>query len=191
MSITMLAISAMASILNGLPRSEAQAQPPTPPEATATRFESVDVYVDAGTTPLAAYQIRLNALTPDSPNAAVLVGIEGGEAGVFENPPYYDAKALSTNRIVVAAYSLGTLLPVGRTRVARLHVQLGASQVVRYECKLEVAGDALANSIPATAEAVPTGRRTDALKVPAPTPRPLQHTEGQRTEPSPETSEQK
>lgn len=198
MSLAMLAISAMGSWLHGMPADAEQTPPPAPTapaaparELSATRFESVDVYVDAGDTPLAAYQVRLNAITLDSPNAAVLVGIEGGDAGVFESPPYYDPKALATNRIVVAAYSLAATLPVGRTRVARLHVQLGASQQVRYECKLEVAGDAAANSIAATVEAVPTSTRGDGKKVPPPSAQADAPATGKDTEPTPQTNPQK
>lgn len=192
MSLAMLAISAMGALLHGLPSEDAQTPPPAAAaEVPATRFESVDVYVDAGETPLAAYQVRLSAVTPDSPNAAVLVGIEGGDAGVFEVPPYYDPKALATNRIVVAAYSLAATLPVGRTRVARLHLQLGASQLVQYECKLEVAGDAAANSIQATVEVIPTGKRADARNVAPPSAKADKPANGKDSNPTPSTEQHK
>lgn len=134
---------------------------------TGTRFEAVDVFVDSGKVPLAAYQVRLRAVSEESDYAVVLVGVEGGE-GVFEDAPYYDAKAMATNRIVVAAYSLESSLPVGRTRVARLHVQLAAGQRVRYECKLDVAGDADANAVPATVEALLVKRPQTAAPTQAP-----------------------
>lgn len=154
MNTGLLAAAAIAALIPSFQQQQAASQP-----ETGTRFEAVDVFVDAGKAPLAAYQVRFKAVTAQADHDAILVGVEGGE-GVFEDPPYYDAKALETNRIVVAAYSLANALPMGRTRVARLHLQLAAGQPVRYECVLDVAGDAEANAIPAKAEALLVVRPT-------------------------------
>jgi hypothetical protein len=58
-----------------------------------------------------------------------VVGVEGGEEGEFSKAPFYDAKAMQRERIVVAAFSVAKedLLPRGRTRVLTLHVQTGAA----------------------------------------------------------------
>ncbi len=89
----------------------------------AIRFESVDVFVDSGPQPLAAYQFELTA--PAEPGfQSVIVGVEGGEHAAYASPPYYDPKALQNDRIIIASFSLAEELPTGRTRVARLHMQV-------------------------------------------------------------------
>ena len=47
------------------------------------RFEAVDVYVDSGDEPLAAYQFEL----VDPTGASLIVGVEGGEHAAFAAPP--------------------------------------------------------------------------------------------------------
>ena len=84
------------------------------------RFEAIDIFVDSGETPLAAYQFELTSQS----DGVEIVGIEGGEHAAFPEPPYYDAKAMNSNRVILAAFSTEKALPTGKSRVARVHVQL-------------------------------------------------------------------
>ena len=124
----------------GLSLAPAQGAPRTPV------FRVIDVFVDSGETPLAAYQFRL----VDPAGHLEIVGLEGGEHPAYASAPYYDPAALSQNRIIVAAFDTGDQVPVGRTRVASLHVQTVEEDPEEYEIELEVA-------------AGPEGQRIDAL----------------------------
>ena len=84
---------------------------PALPSATSSRFAFVDAYVDSGNESLAAYQFELSAHGP----GVTLVGVEGGDAPAFAEPPYYDPKANLQNRIIIAAFNTGSNLPHGRT----------------------------------------------------------------------------
>lgn len=109
------------------------------------RFAAVDVFIDAGARPLAAYQFELKVTAGN----VTLVGVEGGEHRAFRPPPYYDPKALSQQRIIVAAFDTGSDLPQGRTRVARLMVQVRGAVAPAYDVTLDVAASADATAIPA------------------------------------------
>ncbi len=127
-----------------------------PENAMAVRFEAVDVFVDSGTVPMAAYEIEFRANVAGTEAAgengrALLVGVEGGVHKAFTKPPYYDPAALQGNRIIVAALSVDKELPTGNTRVARLHVQVPAKSMPDYACAIVVAGDTDAKEIKATA----------------------------------------
>lgn len=159
-----------------------------PENAFAVRFEAVDVYVDSGKVPMAAYEIEFKASVNngDGEQGGVgakveLVGVEGGEPGAFAKPPFYDATVLAQkgNRIIVAAMSVGSDLPMGNTRVARLHVAVPAKSTPDYACSIVVAGDMGAKEIKATAstriaEPIPTTAaapaKTDAPKAPPAAP---------------------
>ena len=67
------------------------------------RFVAYDVVVDASR-PLAAWQVELTA-TGD----AKIVGVAGGDAGVWANPPYHDAAALQGGKIVLGAFTTEVL----------------------------------------------------------------------------------
>jgi len=110
------------------------------------RFETVDVYVDSGGQSLAAYQFEMAAEVGD----VKIVGLEGGEHPAFRNPPYYDPAALMQNRVIVAAFNTGRDLPRGRTRVARLHVQITGDRQPEFAIRLDAAGNAAGARIPAT-----------------------------------------
>ncbi len=114
----------------------------TPP---AVRFEFIDIYVDSGDAPLAAYQFELT----DSAESIKIVGIEGGEHEAFNAPPYYDPKALKNNRVIIAAFSTADDLPTGRTRVATVHVQVEVDVIPEITINLETAGDVQGNEIDA------------------------------------------
>jgi hypothetical protein len=118
-------------------------------EEGRTRFRAVDIYVDSGSTPLAAYQIKFAATN----GIARIVGIEGGAHPAFRQPPFYDPKALQHERVIIASFSTAsaTDLPTGRTRVATIHYQTSDPQPPRFELKLQTAGDAQGNKLPAQA----------------------------------------
>ncbi len=125
----------------------------TPPDTDDDiRFAAVDVFIDSGDLPLAAYQFEL---TTDNESVAI-VGAEGGEHRAFnkERPPYYDPKALhAEGRIIIADYSTEDDLPTGRTRVARVMVQIEGEPRAAYSVKLIAAASNDGQSIDATATA--------------------------------------
>ncbi len=92
------------------------------PARNGPRFLVVDVFADAGTSALAAYQIEVKATN----GLVKIVGIEGGEPAAFRSPPYYDPAAMQTERVVLGAFSLATpeRLPRGPVRIASLHCQV-------------------------------------------------------------------
>ena len=110
-----------------------------------SRFAFVDVYVDSKDQPLAAYQFELTAQGP----GVTLVGVEGGDAPAFAEPPYYDPKANLHNRIIIAAFNTGSNLPHGRTRVARVMVRLTGTDPAKWTARLDVAASDDAKPIPA------------------------------------------
>jgi hypothetical protein len=125
------------------------------------RFVPVDVFVDSGSKPLAAYQLEFQAIPADAHAAAtdvILTGVEGGEHEAFREPPYYDAAALQQNRIILAAFSTAEALPVGRVRVARLHLQVTGGAEPRIEARVMTAGTRDAAEITATVSVEPAAR---------------------------------
>ena len=144
-----LATLLLATLVFATARGRASESPAQQPATTNTgadvRFESVDVWIDTKGTPLAAYQVEFVA----DAQRVKLVGIEGGEHGAFREPPYYDPAALNRNRVIVAAFNTGSDLPAGRTRVARLHVQIEGAGQPAWEAKLVVAASPAGESIPA------------------------------------------
>ncbi len=114
-------------------------------EPDEVRFEAIDVFVDSGKERLAAYQFELASKT----EGVEIVGIEGGEHAAFKEPPYYDPKAMNNNRVIIAAFNAGDNLPAGRSRVARIHVQLRGPGVKEYETKLSVSATSDGERIPA------------------------------------------
>ena len=100
------------------------------------RFTAVDVFVDSGEQPLAAYQFEFAAEV----GGIKIVGIEGGEHSAFAEPPYYDEAAMNHDRAIIAAFNTGRDLPRGKTRIARLHLQITGGPEPQYAVKLDVAG---------------------------------------------------
>ena len=94
-------------------------------------FTTVQIFVDSGDSPLAAYQL----IFEDMRRSVRIVGIEGGEHAAFKTPPYYDAKAMQQDRVILAAFNTGDALPTGKTRVAVVHLQkkIGAEPDYRLE----------------------------------------------------------
>ena len=111
----------------------------------AQRYQPIDVYIDSGDAPLAAYQVQV---TVDGD--AMIVGVEGGDSPAFAAAPHYDPKALTGGRIIIADLELGSDLPRGRTRVARLHVQITGDRPPEYAIRLMAAGNAAGARVPAT-----------------------------------------
>jgi hypothetical protein len=118
-------------------------------EEGRSRFGAVDIYVDSGSTPLAAYQIEFAATN----GLARIVGIEGGEHAAFRQPPFYDPKAIQQERVIVASFSTAARadLPKGKTRIATIHYQTTDLRPPQFRLTLQIAGDAQANKIPAEA----------------------------------------
>lgn len=104
----------------------------------SVRFGWVEVFVDSGNAPLAAYQFELRANSGD----VRIVGIEGGEHEAFSDPPYYDPAAMMKERVICAAFNTGNDLPSGRTRVARIHVQITGDIEPEYDTELTAAASA-------------------------------------------------
>lgn len=125
-----------------------QLEGPTDVAADDVRFEAIDVIVDSGTRSLAAYQLEVASQT----EGVEIVGIEGGEHPAFSEPPFYDPKAMSGNRVILAAFDTGKDLPKGRTRVARIHVQLQGPGVKEYRTQLDVSATQDGVEIPAKLE---------------------------------------
>jgi hypothetical protein len=118
-------------------------------EEGRTRFGAVDIYVDAGSTPLAAYQLEFAATN----GVVKIVGIEGGEHPAFRTPPFYDPQAIQHERVIIASFNTAPpgALPVGKTRVATIHFAVVGSEQPRFDIKLQAAGDSQGNRIPAQA----------------------------------------
>lgn len=150
------------------PASPKPSEPPPAPAAGAgvapakraasvpppSRFEAVDVLVDPGKQPLAAWQVELTGSVPGG--AVKIVGIEGGESPAYAKPPYYDQKAMSQDRVIVAGLSVAPAkdLPAGRTRVARIHLQVvGSEMPVQYLVRLMAAANPDAEQLNAAATA--------------------------------------
>jgi len=118
-------------------------------EEGPSRFSAVDIYVDSKNAPLAAYQIEFAATN----GIAKIVGIEGGESTAFHEPPFYDAKAIQHERVIIAAFKTAASdkLPSGKTRIATIHLQIVGEQAPQFELKLEVAANPDGNRISADA----------------------------------------
>lgn len=112
-----------------------------------TRFVAVEVRIDPQGKPLAGYQIEV--VMP----SANLVGVEGGTAPAFAEPPHYDPKALHASRgnerVVLAALAGDGPLPEAESVVAILHYAVPAGVELAPRCTLVAAGDASAAGIDA------------------------------------------
>ena len=115
----------------------------------AAHFRTVDIFVDAGGKPLAAYQLEFQAKRGN----VKIVGIEGGADAVFKDPPYYDPKAIQQERVIIAAFSteVDAKLPKQKTRVASIHVLVSGEENPDYAVKLMVAADSNGKKISADA----------------------------------------
>ena len=111
---------------------------PTPTaQPTSSRFGTVDLFVDSARQQMGAWEMEFKATT----GQVEIVGIERGDNPDFHDPPYYDPAALKSNRIIVGAFNVTNQLPIGKTRVARLHLHIPGGQQPVYAVNLVVAGD--------------------------------------------------
>lgn len=132
---------------------------------TGLRFEAFDLFVDSAQATLGAYQIEVKAKDPRGtvgvPKTKVtLVGVEGGEHAAFKTAPHYDPGALHEDqlkdRIILAAFNTGADLPTGKTRVARIHVQVEGPEPA-FTVIVKAAATADGTKIQATAAAAAAG----------------------------------
>ena len=96
-----------------------------------TLFYPVDIYIDTGESPLAAWQLEVIYDDAD----ISIVGVEGGDRP-FTEPPYYDHPGLTEGRIILAAFSTERDVPSGRLWVARLHLMEEADGDGRIDYRL-------------------------------------------------------
>jgi hypothetical protein len=118
-------------------------------EEPQVRFRAVDIFVDSGNTPLAAYQLEFSVTN----GVAKIVGIEGGEHPAFREPPFYDPKAIQQERVIIAAFNTDKPenLPTGKTRIATIHIQTTGTEQLAFQLGLQTAADSAGNKIPVTA----------------------------------------
>ena len=104
---------------------------------SGARFAYLDVWIDSGQNPLAAYQFELAAEVGD----VRIVGIEGGDGPIYADPPYYDNRAMQHDQVILAAFSTAgaDALPRGNVRVARIHVMIEGDEAPEYVLKLHAA----------------------------------------------------
>jgi hypothetical protein len=130
----------------------AAAAGPASAQEPPARFRTIDVVIDAGTGPLAAWQVAIRAAGDGQ-----LVGIEGGDAPAYREPPYYDPRALGRGVVVLAGFSTERDgLRTGRQRVARLHVREGAG-AAEWQIEVTAAADSQGRPIGARGTLVPRG----------------------------------
>lgn len=110
------------------------------------RFRSHSIALEVRAEAVAAYQVELTVKS----GQAQIVGIEGGDARGFAEPPYYDPAALFGGRIVLAALCPAHPLPPGRHTVARVHMQEIGSPPV-YELRVITAGNSASRPMKVTA----------------------------------------
>ncbi len=117
-----------------------------PADSREVRFRPLHIELEVEQ-PVSVWQVELVVVAGD----ARIVGVEGGTAEGFREPPYYDSAALLGGRIVLAAFNTHVSLPAGRHRVATVHVrEEGGSPT--YELRLAAAAGP--EGAPAAARAV-------------------------------------
>lgn len=129
-------------VVAGLAQQSEQKGPSAQPRV---RFAPLNIFLDSGNQGLAAFQFELKAVT----GQIKIVGVEGGEHGVFKKPPYYDPAALANDRIIIAAFSTSHDLPTGLSQIATIHLQIIGDTQPEYELDLIVAANADGENIPA------------------------------------------
>ena len=118
-----------------------------PADAREVRFRPLHIELEVERTPVSVWQVELVVVSGD----ARIVGVEGGTAEGFREPPYYDSAALLGGRIVLAAFNTHIGLPAGRHRVATVHVR-EAGPSPTYELRLAAAAGP--EGAPAAAKAI-------------------------------------
>ena len=118
-----------------------------------SRFVAYELRIDSAKETLAAWQVELT-----NPSWRV-VGIEGGEKP-FDEPAYYDPKALQHDRIVLAAFTTASSLGSGDQRVAIVHVieSIGGDaprNATETQLRVIAAANGVGTRIPVTARLLP------------------------------------
>ncbi|MDQ7780367.1 MAG: hypothetical protein RDV41_11785 [Planctomycetota bacterium] len=131
--LAILFLGTLLATVAGL--ADERQEPQQPPDGTP-RFEAWDLRIDAGANRLAAYQVELSY----PPDRVKIVGLEGGETAAFKNAPYYDPAGMEGGRIIIAAFATDDdAAPAGKTRVARVHVQVTGGTEPGLQTKVVVA----------------------------------------------------
>ncbi|MEE8106933.1 MAG: hypothetical protein V3T86_15470 [Planctomycetota bacterium] len=118
----------------------------------ASPFQAYDVFIDAGDSALAVYQVEIRAS-----KGALVTGVEGGVAP-FAQAPYYDPAALQGGRIVIGAFTKNQNVPRGRVRVARLHM-MEENGAATYTVKVIAAAGPDGEKTPAKIELARVGEK--------------------------------
>ncbi len=150
-SLCALCFCLSLGLLMTMPILGQQSRPQSQP---VVRFVPLDIFIDSGDQPLAAYQFELQAPA----ESFAIVGIEGGKHKAFAPPPYYDPAALAHHRVIIAAFNTGPDLPTGKTRVARIHARIIGEQDPDFELKLTAAASAEGRDIDASITIVQGGQ---------------------------------
>ena len=119
-------------------------------QETKVRFAALDIHLESAE-PVAAWQFELS----ESASRMRVVGVENGDSPAFARAPYYDRKVVNdgrADRIIVADFTLrpGNELPIGRVRIATVHVRLTGDSEPEYVLRLVTAGNAEGKPVPAT-----------------------------------------
>lgn len=110
------------------------------------RFRALVIELEVGGQAVAGYQLELKTISGD----ALIVGVEGGTARGFTEPPTYDPAALSGGRIILAALNPDETLTKGRHRVAVVHMRESGEEPV-YEIDVITAGGTHGTAVPVAA----------------------------------------
>ena len=125
---------------------------------SGVHFLGMDLWVDSGDEALAAYQVEITY----EPGSVRIVGLEGGQGSAYQNAPYYDQNGFESGRIIVAAFTTGTDVPRGRTRVARIHVAVEGNVPPELTCRLMAAAKPGGLRISPKVELVPAMKGTQS-----------------------------
>ena len=106
-------------------------------------FSSLYITLDPQGHDLAAYQLELQTTR----GQVKIVGLEGSNHPAYLQPPYYDARALMQDRIIIAAFSTDTELPSSACCVTTLHLQILGTTPPEFNIKLIVAADSQSHPI--------------------------------------------
>ena len=121
-------------------------QPTALASGDASRFMVVDVELDSGAEPLAAYQLEFSATS----GAMRIVGIEGGAHAAFKQPPYYDPAAMQQDHVILGAFNTAAAgqLPSGAVRVASIHLVVTGNVNPIFSSRIETAATSDGRQIP-------------------------------------------
>jgi hypothetical protein len=100
-----------------------------------TRFAAYDLYISPKGEPLAAYQIRIKAMSGN----VEIISVQGGEHSAFKEAPFFDPKAIQKGTIKLAAFSTkeAAELPTRETRVASIQIQTDRPGEVPFDLDLQ------------------------------------------------------